>query len=858
LHACTSYRINAHRQAQFYPMNFPRTTAQIHTLPNGLTLILDPHHEHPVISAQLWVGTGSIHEGLHLGAGLSHFLEHMVFKGTASFSSERLASVVQAAGGHWNAYTSFDRTVYYIDGPASGLDVFLHVLTDMVFRPTLPESEFLLEKDVIRREIDMGLDDPHHAAMRLLLETAFRHDSRRQPVIGHRPAFDAIGHEHLVDYHRNRYTPQRSFVVLSGDFDTAHAIATIESLTADIVATAHHEPHLMQDAPQCSRREASATFAIPCSKVMVAWKIPQLGHADTPVYDLLAMMLGQGQSSKLYLSLREQRELAHELGAFTWNCHYGEGLLGICAECEPEKREALIEAALADVAAYANDELTTALARAKRQMMVAQFGSLTTASGRASDLASNWHEARDLHYTHRYLQAIDAVTEDDVRRCLSQLRDSQLLITQLNPLDAVADITQKAATATSKSAQTLRLGNGLEVAMFPDARLPLLSIQTVVRGGLCSENPAQNGITTLLASTLNEGTISRSGFEIASTLDGLGASLNASAGNNTITIGASCLAADLATVLEVWADVLQHPCFPADAVARDQQSQINSLREANEDPLSVCILTQRQLLFGNHGYGLSPNGTEDCVAKLTRDDLLAYHRKFFCAENMKIAIAGDFDAGAMIALLEKHLAAIPSGEAFIAAASTRNQARTQTVHRDKKQAVLALGFLGLAATDERRHACQMLVEYCSDMAGPLFTRIREELGLAYQVGATQFHGFHAGMLTFYLSTSPPQLELAHRELLAQLRKISEQGIPDDVFENVRATVLSALLLQQQSPGAIARHAATDLLYGLPATHHREVHSLILALTPDCLRQLAKSMLDHEPVTAIVCPEKIVD
>ncbi|MGC4015654.1 MAG: pitrilysin family protein [Luteolibacter sp.] len=148
-------------------MEYPVVTATSETLPNGLSLILDPDPSAPVVSAQIWVETGSMHEGDRLGSGISHFLEHMVFKGTRDYDGETLANTVQAAGGHWNAYTSFDRTVYYIDGPSSSLPEFLKILTGLVFFPTLPEAEFEKEKDVIRREIDMGLDDPDNVASRL-------------------------------------------------------------------------------------------------------------------------------------------------------------------------------------------------------------------------------------------------------------------------------------------------------------------------------------------------------------------------------------------------------------------------------------------------------------------------------------------------------------------------------------------------------------------------------------------------------------------------------------------------------------------------------------------------------------------
>jgi zinc protease len=173
---------------------------------------------------------------------------------------------------------------------------------------------------------------------------------------------------------------------------------------------------------------------------------------------------------------------------------------------------------------------------------------------------------------------------------------------------------------------------------------------------------------------------------------------------------------------------------------------------------------------------------------------------------------------------------------------------------EKKQAVLCLGYPGLSATDERRYALAMLQEYCSDMAGPLFIRIREELGLAYQVGATQFLGHDAGMLAFYLSTAPEQLELAQAEMLQVLSTIQSGGIPVDAFEDVRATVLSSLTLQAQSPGATARNAAMQMMYGLPADHHRRVHQRILALTPADVRVLATELLQHAPAVSIVQPQ----
>ena len=263
-------------------MEYPLTTATVETLPNGLTVILDPDPAAPVVSAQIWVETGSMHEDQHLGAGLSHFLEHMVFKGTRDYDADTLADVVQAAGGHWNAYTTFDRTVYYIDGPSESLATFLKTLTGLVFHPTLPESEFEKEKDVIRREIDMGLDDPDNAATRLLLSTAFTRDPRRHPVIGHRHLFDTLSHDDMLEYHRTRYTPDRCFAVISGDFEAEETLAALKELTSDRTVACGRDPLVPVDHPQVGPRRARETFAIPTSRVSLAWKSPSMAGRVTP------------------------------------------------------------------------------------------------------------------------------------------------------------------------------------------------------------------------------------------------------------------------------------------------------------------------------------------------------------------------------------------------------------------------------------------------------------------------------------------------------------------------------------------------------------------------------------------------
>ena len=208
-------------------IQFPATNAVTSTLPNGLGIIVQEDHSAPVASVQVWVGTGSIHEGRHLGAGISHLLEHMLFKGTATRGASEFAQRIQDAGGYINAYTSFDRTVYWIDIPAKGVPTAIELLSDAVLNSTLPPEEYAKEQEVIRREFAMGYDDPDRVSGHALFATAFREHPYHHPVIGHLDVFNALERDEVMAYYKARYVPNNMFVVVVGDVDPEKVRAQI-------------------------------------------------------------------------------------------------------------------------------------------------------------------------------------------------------------------------------------------------------------------------------------------------------------------------------------------------------------------------------------------------------------------------------------------------------------------------------------------------------------------------------------------------------------------------------------------------------------------------------------------------------
>ena len=227
---------------------------RVQILENGLTVIIREDHTAPVVSVQAWCRTGSINEDKWMGAGLSHVLEHMLFKGTATRPGTRIDQEVQEAGGYMNAYTSFDRTVYWINVPNTGGRIAIDILCDIMQNASLPGDELAKELDVIRREMDMNIDDPNRRASRRLFETAYTRSPYRFTVIGYRDIFDRLQPDDITAYYRGRYVPNNMFFVVVGDIKADDVIDQIKTAFAKSKAQPLPPAVLPQEPTQTAPR----------------------------------------------------------------------------------------------------------------------------------------------------------------------------------------------------------------------------------------------------------------------------------------------------------------------------------------------------------------------------------------------------------------------------------------------------------------------------------------------------------------------------------------------------------------------------------------------------------------------------
>ncbi len=836
-------------------------SVKITTLENGLTLIVREDHSAPVVSVQAWAMAGSIHEGRWLGAGLSHVLEHMLFKGTTTRAGSRIDQEVQEAGGYMNAYTSFDRTVYHIDVPNTGARVAIDILCDIMQHASLPPDDLAKELDVIRREMDMGQDDPGRRSGRRLFETAYTKSPYRFTVIGYLDIFNELKPDDIRSYYTEKYAPNNVFFLVVGDVKHDEVVAQIREAYAKAKARSHPSLVLPAEPRQTAAREIIEEAAIELGHLHFAWHIPDVRHPDVAALDVLAVLLGSGHSSRLYQEVREKQGVVHHADAWTYNPG-NPGLFGLSAVVDADKFEPARAALLAEI-----EKLKHApVSEAERQKAVKQFISATLATrktmqGQAQDLGGSWLATGDLNFSQRYLAAVKRVTPVDLQRVACEyLTIENRTLYALLPNGTSPKSSAAVEVNSEQAIQKFTLANGLRLLVKEDHRLPFVELRAVFQGGGLAESANNSGITQLLARLLVKGTPTRSAEQIANEIESVGGSLDSYGGNNSFGVNAEVLSSDFATGLGLMADVMLNPTFPAPQLEREREVQLAGIRAQKDEMLKSAFKTMRRGLFGEAGYGLDLLGTEETLAKLDAPNVQAFYRKLATPDNCVLAIYGDVNTAETKAAVEKAFGTWQAAPAAIAFGRQTPESKLAdgmrvTETRDKKQAVVVIGFPGTTLDAADRPALELLQEACSDLGSRLFLRIREKLGLAYYVGAQNVLGVVPGYFAFYAGTEPEKAAQVEAEMLKEVELLRTESLTAEELHRAKAKIIGQRKIGRQDLGGVATATALDELYGLGFGYNDAEDAKIEAVTLAEVRAAAQKYLrPNAAIIAVINPE----
>ena len=296
----------------------------------------------------------------------------------------------------------------------------------------------------------------------------------------------------------------------------------------------------------------------------------------------------------------------------------------------------------------------------------------------------------------------------------------------------------------------------------------------------------------------------------------------------------------------------------AKQLEREREVQIADIQSRKDNLLKSASFAMRQALFGNIGYGLDSLGTEETIQKTSAAGLKSFHQKLTVPNNCVLAIYGDVKTGEVKSAVEKAFAGWkPNAVSAIGQQpSTISPTRRVEETRDKKQAVLVIGYPGTTMHDDDRYALELIQESCSDLGSRLFLRIRDQLGLAYYVGAQNFAGLVPGYFAFYTGTEPSKAGQVETELLKEAELLRTEGLTAGELKRSKAKIIGQKKIARQELGHMASTTALDELYGLGYQRADLDDAKYEAVTLEQIKAAAQKYLKPDAlVVAVVKPEK---
>src|SRR5690625_209540 len=812
-------------------------------LSNGLVVVFKEENSTPLTSVQVWVKTGSIHEGEHLGSGLSHFLEHMLFKGTEKRAGREISNLVQSNGGSMNAYTTFDRTVYYIDIPSEHSSVALDILSDAVFHSSLPEAEVEKEREVILREIDMYLDDPLSELSQTLFETAFREHPYRAPVIGHREIFESVTHEELLSYYRARYVPNNAVLVIAGDMTAQECRKEAETHFGHLPRRKIAPVFIPNEPEQLGFRQVKNFADVQVSHSGLGYKIPGIAHPDSPALTILANILGRGNSSILWKNLRDDEEVVHEISAATWNPGSA-GLFYISFTTDPDKRARAADAVWRELQKVINDGIPKKLIETTiRQALVGEVNVRKTVQGQAARIGVAEVVFGDLDYPRVFLEQLASVTPDDLQRVARKyLRRERLTSVSLNPESTKTILPEQKRSAAAEAVfERVSRPNKATLLLQPDHRLPSVHLRVLLRGGPLYESPEARGSTGILATLLTRDTEKRSKEAVAELIDNVGGSFRAFSGNNTFGFSIEVLPDDIDIALDLLEEALFRPKFREKTFERERAAAVASLKEDLDDILDRGRKALRARFFGEHAFATEPSGTVASLENLSVADVETLYEKLLAGGNLVVSVVGDYDEGTFRNQLEKVIGQLPT-KPFAPKEVAFDGPSAPGFYRepiDRKQAVVFEAYPDVGIANPRYVVGEVVDELFSGMSSELFEKVREELGLAYFVGSSRVTAPTMGLFCFYAGTNPATVDPVFEEISKEIARVQAGKVTEEELGRCQRRLKARKRMGLQSLSARAMDAGLNFLFGLPISDRKIYDRRVDAVTIEDLQKFAQ-------------------
>lgn len=847
-------------------------------LDNGQTVIIKEVHDNPIVTIDTWIKTGSINENDE-NNGVAHFLEHLFFKGTTKHPTGEFDKILESKGAMTNAATSKDFTHYYITIPSNDFATAMELHSDMLLNPLIPRKELEKERKVVIEEISKTNDDAENKLYENMIKAFYVNHPYKRKVIGKKEIIEKITREEILDFYNTWYNPSNMITVVVGDVDTQ---AVLNAVKKDF--DKKEAANFKQKKPQAYKSDKNIERQIEINdkdKVKTGYMIigyrgvPEVNRQDGYALDVLTTILGDGRSSKLYQSVKEQKQLAYSISAGHASMK-DDSIVFVRANFIPANKDKLKKAIFYEIEKIRNGNIDEQdITTAKNIIERDTFYSRESTSNIANELGYTTLVYGDSRYYTEYIANIKKVTKDDLKRVAKKyLNPDKAVVSVILPdsiqdekIKEISNVQKKEPLVVSqdKTITQYKLPNNINLIINHNTLNDIVAMQIFSKGGNFIQK--KQGVGFVTAAAMLKGTKKYSALDLSQTMETNGIKIAPSSASDMFSISVKSTKNDLSLTFDLLNEIVNNASFDPQEIERVKTEQIYAIQKMRDTPSSVAFEEFKTAIWEGTPYGVTGKVLEKTIPTISKNDVLDFYNTVFYPENMVISINGNVDDKEIINKVTEVFGLKDDVKAQkFDYDNYKNQfkplASSKIVKsaKDVESAWLVMGWLTDGVSNKKDMATLEVIDSIlgTGMSSRLFNSLRDEQGLAYQVGSSFAPNVNQGLFAVYIGTNPKTALHSKKELLKQVNLLKKEFVSEKELQEAKDKILGNFILSQETNMEKASSLGWYELSGRGYGYIKEFPKFVKEVSASDIIRVANKYFEAPYVFTIVAPKKCLE
>ncbi|MFH0702719.1 MAG: pitrilysin family protein [bacterium] len=831
-------------------------------LKNGQTIVIKEVHTNPIVTVDTWVKTGSINEN-DQNNGVSHFLEHLLFKGTKNHKNGEIEKILESKGATFNAATSKDFTHFYITIASQYVETALNLHADMLLNTAIPQDELDKERKVVQEEIRRAEDNPDRILFSNLNSILFKTHPYKYETLGSLEIVGNIPREKILNYYTKWYIPANMTTVVVGDVDTNKILNLINkdfkfnSNNNKLISKKYSvEPYIHQKIEKVKKGNYNGGY------VEIAFKgVSMSNKKDNYALDLAAALLGGGNSSRLYQNIKEKLNLVSSVSAG----HYSmkdDSIFYVESTFQPENYPLVKDAIIKEIQKLRQGKISEEeLQRAKTQIQRQFLYSNESVQNIANSVGYCMTIGGSLDYYTEYVNETNKITKDDVQKAVKKyLTDSSMAISALLPEEKI-DAASKNQENYKNIAKSV-LNNGMTLITEKNDLNDIISLSVFVKGGKLIE-PVP-GVSNIIVSALMQGTVNRSALDISKELEDSGIEITPVLGKDYFEIELKSVSSDFDKALEILIDILKNPVLENKYILKSKNDIIQSIKSSRDEPFSEAFEKFNRIIYPEHPYGYVGEVLEKSLPLISRENVLDFYKKSFVPENMVISVSGKVDHES---LKEKFSAFFQKSDSKginlnnnLTKFKPLKQNEFTCVKKDTAAAWMILGWTANGILQDKEYASFKIINAIlgNGLSSRLFVNLREKQGLAYAIGSIYSARLDNSFFVLYIGTEPKNIKSVKNSFLEEINEIKNKSVNEEELNETKQKLIGKFALSQETNQQRAHNLGLFEILGKGYKFNYEYPDLINSITAKDIMETANKYFNNPYAISIVAPKGSIE